>query len=211
MRLFPAAILAVLLPVLSSGAEARPVSYPGGTTLIQELDLMMGSLLLHYTPNRDVSLGARVTRMREDEWTLAGAQATWLVRRWNMPGAQANIYLTGHAGAGWFDGGVARPAGFVEAQADWENRRVMLMAMGRLTHAEGIETSDMQMARIGWAPYAGDYGDVHLWLFGQLMRTSTGEDRIQPALVARIFYRTMLVEAGVTDRGGLILNSTFRF
>jgi hypothetical protein len=178
---------------------------------MQELEPMAGSLLLHYTPNRHYSLGGRVMRMREDAWTLAGGQATWLAKRWNMPAAQANIYVAALAGGAARDGGPVRPAGFAEVQADWENRRVMLMGMARLTHAQGIETSDMQMLRLGWAPYAGDYGDVHLWLFGQVMRHSTGSGEIQPAFVARIFYRTLLVEAGVTDRGGLIVNSIIRF
>lgn len=172
---------------------------------------MSGSLLLHYTPNRHWSVGARAMRMREAEWSLAGIQATWLVKRWNMPGAQANIYVSGLAGGGWRDGDTARPAGFAEVQADWENRRVMVMGMARLTHADGIETADMQMVRFGWAPFAGDYGDVHLWLFGQARRESAAQDRLQPALVARIFYKTLLLEAGVTDRGGLILNSALRF
>ena len=215
MRLLFAAALAAALPV-ATGADARPVSYPGGITVMQELDPMMGSLLLHYTPNRHSSLGGRVLRMRDDGWTMTGAQATWLAKRWNMPGAQANLYFAGLAGGAWQDGEALQPAGFVEAQADWETRRLMVMGMARLTHVTGddanrIGTSDMQMARFGWAPYAGNYGDAHLWLFAQVMRDSAGPDEIVPAVVARVFYRTMLVEAGVTDRGGLILNSVFRF
>jgi len=206
----------LLLGMVATGADARPVSYPGGTTVMQELDPMMGSLLLHYTPDRHYSIGGRVQRMREEEWTMAGVQATWLAKRWNMPAAQANLYVAGLAGGAWKDGDVLRPAGFVEAQADWENRRVMVMGMARLTHVSGggdggIGTSDMQMARFGWAPYAGDYGDAHLWLFAQVRRTSDARDEIVPAAVARIFYRTLLVEAGITDRGGLIVNSVFRF
>lgn len=204
-------LVAALAALGSTPAATRPVSYPGGVTLMQEFDPMMASVLLHYTPNRHVSLGGRYTRMREEGWSLAGPQATWLVKRWNMPASQANLYVTGMAGAAWRDGATATPGGFLEAQADWENRRVMVMAMARVTDAEGFERSGMQMARIGWAPYAGDYGDMHLWLFGQVMRDSQVMDEVQPAFVARLFYRTMLVEAGVTDRGGLILNSVFRF
>ncbi|MBS3961656.1 MAG: hypothetical protein KGZ61_07490 [Sandarakinorhabdus sp.] len=213
--LFAAAVAAAPLLLGGTGADARPVSFPGGITVMQELDPMMGSLLVHYTPNRHYSIGGRVQRMRKDEWTMAGAQATWLVKRWNMPEAQANLYVAGVAGGAWRDGETVHPGGFVEAQADWENRRVMVMGMARLTHVEGgagnIGTSDMQMARFGWAPYAGDFGDVHLWLFAQVRRTSGEPDEVVPAAVARIFYRTMLFEAGVTDRGGLILNSVFRF
>jgi hypothetical protein len=208
MRLLFAALCAAFL---AAPAAARPVSYPGGVTWMQELDPMQGSALLHISPNRHYSVGGRYIRMREEGWQLAGAQATWLASRRNMPGAQANLYFTGMAGAAFVDGGTARPGGFVEAQADWENRRVMVMAMARLTHAEGFGTSDMQTARLGWAPYEGDFGDPHLWLFGQIRRDSASADTVQPAFVARIFYRTLLVEAGVTDRGGLILNSVIRF
>lgn len=208
MRILAAALAVLALP---APVAARPVSYPGGLTVIGEMEPMMGSALIHYTPNRHYSVGARYVHMRDTAFNLLGPQATWLVKRWNMPGAQANFYLTGMGGAGWADRQSARPGGFVEAQGDWENRRLMLMASTRLTHAEPMGTTNMQMARIGWAPYAGDYGDVHLWLFGQLMRESAARDEIQPALVGRIFYRTLLVEAGVTDRGGLILNSTIRF
>jgi hypothetical protein len=192
-------------------AGARPVSWPGGVTVITELNPVMGSALVHYTPNRHWSLGGRYVRMREEGWQLVGPQATWLVRRWSRPAAQANLYVTGMAGAAFEDGGPARPGGFLEAQADWENRRVMVMGMARLTAAEAQGRSDMQMLRFGWAPYAGDYGDVHLWLFGQLMRDSTAMDAMQPALVARLFYRTVMLEAGATDRGRLILNAQLRF
>ncbi len=190
---------------------ARPVSWPGGVTAMQEFDPIMASALLHFTPNRHVSLGGRYLRMREEGWQLAGPQATWLVKRWNMPGAQANLYGAGMAGAAWADGRTTRPGGFAEVQADWENRRVMVMGMARLTHAASFGTTDMQTLRLGWAPYAGSYGDAHLWLFAQVRRDSGSMDEVQPALVARLFWRTMLLEAGVTDRGGLVLNSVLRF
>lgn len=204
---------AVIL-LCGAAVHARPVSYPGGTTIIQELDPMMASVHLHYSPDRHWSLGPRLIRMRDEATTLAGVQATWLTRRWNMPGAQANLYVAGMAGAAV--GPARQPdrtgaAAFVEAQGDWENRRLMLMAMARVSHAPAMGTTSMQMARVGWAPYAGNYGDVHLWLFGQVMHDATNRDPVQPALVARLFYRTALLEAGLTDRGGLVVNSTLRF
>lgn len=206
-----ACLAALCAACLAGTAVARPVSYPGGVTLMQGLDPMTGSALIHYTPSRHYSLGGRYLRMREDGWQLAGPQVTWLVQRWNMPAAQANIYVSGMAGAAWADGGAAGHGGSIEAQADWENRRLMVMGQARLTSAEGFGTSSMQMLRLGFAPYEGDYGDAHLWLFAQLTRDSGSADSVQPALVGRLFYRTLLVEAGVTDRGGLILNSVFRF
>ncbi|MFN7176786.1 MAG: hypothetical protein ACK4MX_07840 [Thermaurantiacus sp.] len=214
MRTSLAAIAAALALAATPG-DARPVSWPGGVTLIQELDPKTVSGLVHYTPNRHWSLGGRLMHMRDEQWSAAGLQATWLVRRWNMPSAQANLYLSGMAGGAWETGAGAnrsvRPAAFVQAQGDWEDRRFMVMGLGRVTSAGHIGTEAMAMGRAGFAPFVADYGAVHLWLFGELAYRTEGDDRWQPALVARIFYRTMLLEAGVTDRGGLILNSQFRF
>ena len=50
-----------------------------------------------------------------------------------------------------------------------------------------------------------------VWCAGRRLRLEAGDETGGPALVARLFYRTLLVEAGVTDRGGLILNSQIRF
>ncbi|MFQ3665747.1 MAG: hypothetical protein SNJ79_06905 [Sphingomonadaceae bacterium] len=206
-------LLAAAAALLAVGdpTTARPVSYPGGWTLMQDWNPDMGSLLLHYTPSRHWSLGMLGLRMREGDWTLVGPQATWLVHRWNRPASQANLYLSGGAGAAVPDSGRARPGGFARIQGDWEDRRFMVMGMAQVTHGEGIETADMQMVRAGFAPYVAGYGGVHLWLFGQVRRDSASPNRIQPAFVARVFYRTILLEAGVTGNGQAIVNSTFRF
>jgi hypothetical protein len=205
------AAVAAVAGLAGDPAIARPVSYPGGWTVIQEWNPDMGSLLVHYTPNRHWSAGLLGLRMRERGWTLAGPQATWLVNRWNMPASQANLYLSGGLGAARADAGRARPGGLARIQGDWENRRFMVMGMAQVTHGSGIETANMQMFRAGFAPYLASYGGVHLWLFGQVRRDSSAEDRIQPAFVARVFYKTVLVEAGVAAGGGAIVNSTFRF
>jgi hypothetical protein len=209
MRILMAAAAALGLVALP--ATARPVSWPGGWTFLQEWSPDHGSFLVHYTPNRHMSVGPRAFRMRPSELTLAGANGTWLVNRWNMPGAQANLYLTGMAGAALPDGGPTRFGGLADVQADWENRRLMVMGMARIIHADGIETSNMQMFRAGFAPYVADYGGVHLWLFGQVRRDSASLNEVEPAFVARLFWKTMMVEAGVTGRGGAIANASFRF
>lgn len=208
MNRMHAAIAATLLLSASAGSS-RPVSYPGGVTVLQQLDPMLASLHVHYSPNRHWSAGPRILHLREEQTTLIGAQATWLAQRWNMPAAQANLYLAGMAAGA--TGQHSGPAGFLEAQADWENRRVMLMGMARITAIRDWGTGAMQMSRIGWAPYEGDYGDPHLWLFAQVTHDDRALDRVQPAFVVRLFYRTLLVEAGVTDRGGAIVNTVIRF
>lgn len=209
MHIHPAA-LAALLAMAAPAAEARPVSWPGGWTVIQAWNPDDGSLIVHYTPDRHHSVGARLFHDRASDWTFAGGQLTWLARRWNAPGAQANVYLAGALGAG-MDGASTQPAGIAEFQADWENRRFLVMTAARVAGGLDQQASNMQMLRAGLAPFVADYGGVHLWLFGEVRRDSMAADRIQPAFVARVFRGRAMIEAGVTGAGGFILNSQFRF
>ena len=50
-----------LLPLLLSSniSTARPVSYTGGLTLIEESDRQSTSLLVHFTPAHQWSIGLR--------------------------------------------------------------------------------------------------------------------------------------------------------
>jgi hypothetical protein len=204
------AALAALLAMAPAAVAARPVSWPGGWTLIEAWNPDYGSLLVHYTPARTHSVGLRLFHDRATDWTFAGPQLTWLAKRWNAPGAQANLYFAGALGAG-MDGGGAQPGGIAEVQADWENRRFLVMGSARVAGALDQQVANMQMVRAGFAPFVADYGGVHLWLFGEVRRDSMASDRIQPAFVARLFRGRAMIEAGVTGAGGFILNSQFRF
>ena len=194
-----------------AAVAARPVSWPGGWTLIEAWNPDYGSLLVHYTPARTHSVGMRLFHDRASDWTFAGPQVTWLARRWNAPGAQANLYVAGALGAGIEPDGAAGPGGIAEVQADWENRRFLVMGSARVAGALDQQVANMQMVRAGFAPFVADYGGVHLWLFGEVRRDSMASQRVQPAFVARLFRGRAMIEAGVTGAGGFILNSQFRF
>lgn len=51
------AVVALLLG--AARAEARPVSYQGGWTVIEETDRQNTALLVHYSPTNRVSVGLR--------------------------------------------------------------------------------------------------------------------------------------------------------
>jgi len=202
---------AVALVLASAPADARPVSWPGGTTVIAEHDGEFTSGLVHYTPNRHYAVGLRHERNRMDDWVFTGVQVNWLARRWNLPASQANIYVKGALGQASADAGEASAAGQLWLSADWEDRRLMVMGETRLIGIEGGDRSAMSMARVGFAPYEGDYGDLHTWLFLQLHHMPEADDPLSAAAVVRFFYQTALLEAGVEEDGDLILNLQLRF
>lgn len=203
-------VLALAL-LAATPAAARPVSYPAGWTAIAGHDGEFTSALLHFTPNRHWALGLRSERNRMDDWRFDGVQANWLMQRWNLPGSQANLYLMGAAGLARADSGVESEAGQVWFSADWEDRQFMVMYEARAIAAGDVDKSVMQMARAGFAPYVGDYGDLHTWLFVQAHHMPEADDPVSFAGVVRFFYQTVLFEAGAEDDGDLVLNLTLRF
>lgn len=184
----------------TAAAEARPVSYEGGWTLIAEHDRASTTGLVHYTPHFEWSVGLRTEWMRDEDLVFTGIQATHLVRRWFEPDSQANIY--GFAGVGRAEGVDTNPrgaeaAGFVGLMGDWETRRWFVSYETRLSDfGEGWDA--MQAARLGWAPYEGDFGDLHTWIMVEIDQRPERDQPVTATPLLRFFKGHALLEVGYT-------------
>lgn len=203
------------LSLVSTPALARPVSYVGGWTFIEETDRQSTAVLTHYTLTPDLSLGYRGEWDRKDDVLFNGVQATWLVNRWFGEDYQGNLYA--YAGAGIAEGIKSNPAdqnaaGFIGVLADWETRRWFLSYKARGFEAGPIDASFMQAGRIGFAPYEGDTGDLHTWLMIEIDHRPESDEPVGVTPLVRFFKGTALLELGwsVTDDQPLI-NFTYRF
>lgn len=81
----------------SAPAIAKPLSYPGGTMVMQENDETGHTLSLDYTvtPKYAVAVYAK-KESGGDDFTTFGPQLNTLVKRWNLPDGQGNIFnMTG--------------------------------------------------------------------------------------------------------------------
>lgn len=208
-------IAATILGLSAISAEARPVSYEGGWTFIEETDRQMSALWVHYTVNPKLSVGWRSEWDRQDDFVLHAPQATYLVKRWFGEDYQANIYAFGGAGvlSGVDDNQTeTEGAGFVGILADWETRRLFTSYRARLLEADSVDSGFMQAARVGFAPYEGDTGDLHTWLMVEVDHRPDNDDKIGVTPLVRFFKGAALFEAGwsVTDNEPLI-NFTYRF
>lgn len=207
------AALASLLAV--GAADARPVSYQDAWTAIEETDRQSTSLWVHYTVTPELSLGARTEWDRRDDFVLNAVQATWLAKRWFGEDFQANLYAFG--GVGVANGVGSNPAdagiaGFAGVLADWETRRWFLSYRTRYLDGTTIGDQFMQAARIGFAPYEGDTGDLHTWLMIEVDHRPNNPDEIGVTPLIRFFKGAALFELGwsITDDQPLI-NFTYRF
>ena len=198
MRALPFAFCLGVALASGAPADARPVSYPGGWTLMQRNTADYSSVHLHYSPTHRESIGGYGEHNWEADFTFAGAQYNRLLRRWNAPRSQANLYLNlGLGGAESFDGADHSGAGFVGIAADWETRRWFLSYSAR-GYELGFDQMAVQSARVGVAPYVADFGDLHTWLMLDVQNDPEADATTTLTPLVRLFYGVQLLEVGYT-------------
>ena len=203
------------LCVLALPAQARPISYPGGWTAMVMNDGDVNSIHIHYSPTAYTSVGVRSEYRRNNEYQLNSVQMNNLLKRWNSKNSQANFYLKSGVGiaysdAGDFDG-ETEAAGFTGIALDWEDRRYFTSYENRYIEAGDIDNGYMQSARVGIAPYIGDYGDLHTWLMLQVDHVPKSDEPVTVTPLVRLFKDVHLLEAGVSNQGDVLFNYILRF
>ena len=199
--------LLLLFALLAMPAWAKPIAFQDGTTLMYEYGAgTMQEAQAFYAPRYWWSLGAGYLRLEDEDETfsrdIAYARANLLVKRWNMPAAQANIFAWGGLGSARgsdFEGHkAASNAGF---QLDAESLRWYASFKTDYQHSSAF-AHRIDTLQFGIAPYKHDYKKLATWIVLQ-GRYYTGGiyDGIEPALVVRFFRGPLWVEAGATADG----------
>lgn len=202
-----AAIAIILLPW---SAEARPVSFPDGWMFMSMHDEMAYSNMLSYSPTARYAMGVRNDYMREDKDWIQTLTYDRLLKRWNAPDSQGNLFL--QTGLGMAQGGdTVAPAGTLGMEADWETRRLYVSYENRLIYANNVEKNFAQKARFGVAPYEGGYDDIHTWLMVQVYHHPSERDNVVVTPFVRLFTQEVLGEAGVSNKGDVMFNVTLQF
>ncbi len=204
------ALLLALVLFTSSQAHARPVSYPGGWTVMSYNDVDSNATHIHYSPSARHSIGWRHEYFRDSSVHVDSAQLNYLVKRWNEKGSQANIYFKSGAGIA-YDGDNQNGAVFARIAGDWETRRYFLSYDTHALKAGDLESFVKHHARIGIAPYEGDYGDLHTWLMLQADYDAGAQDTFSLTPLVRLFSGPTLLEAGYNLDKGVMLNFIQRF
>ena len=205
------ALLSILLLGTSANAAfARPVSYPTGWTVMVMNDKDANSTHVHYSPTAKYSVGLRHEYMRDAGAHVGSVQLNNLLKRWNKKGEQANIYLKSGVGVARDDGDYS-PAAFTGLATDWETRRYFTYYENRLFWTDDSEKFIKHKARVGIAPYIGDYGDLHTWLMIQADYDAGEDDSFSVTPLVRFFKGSTLVEAGYNLDNGVQANFIQRF
>jgi len=192
-------------------AEAKPISYVGGIMAMQENDETGHTLSLDYTLTPDYAVGLYAKQEENGKkFDTIGPQFNTLIKRWNMPDGQANIFNMIGAGDSHYHGDDDFSA-WSSFLADYESRRIFASAEARFMYADHIETSEWQRARIGFAPYLANYDDLNTWFMVQFDHHPAKDQTDVVTPLVRFFYQTALVEAGYSSNHHLMLNWVYQF
>lgn len=168
------------------------------------------ALHIHYSPTAKYSVGWRHEYLRGPEAHADSVQLNNLLKRWNAPASQANLYLKSGVGVA-YNNDNTDPVGFTGLAADWENRRYFTSYENRFFWAGDTDKYVAHTARVGITPYIGDYGDLHTWLMLQADYDAGKADNFSLTPLVRFFKGPDLLEAGFNSDKGMLFNYVHRF
>ena len=197
---------------INSYSVARPISYTGGTTIIQNNGPVKHSIFVHYSPHYTYSIGLKSEYFRNDNVSLNGLQLNQLLKRWHHMNAQGNLYFKTAFGDAE-KSSQHDVYGMINLSYDYETEHFFTSHDLKYYQSNhDIIKQFQQVARLGVTPYIGDYGDLHTWLMLELSHqpTYSGDELILTPFV-RLFKGTKLVEFGYSSDHRLLLNWILRF
>lgn len=206
-----------LLGLLPVAAVAKPIAFAHGTTVMAEYGAgTMEEIQAFYAPRYWWSAGGGWLGLDSEDGRLhrriTYARANVLVHRWNLPGAQANVFAWGGLGRATgndFAGSTAsHDVGF---QADYETRRVYASLASDLQESDRF-SHRIDTLQLGWAPYAHDYDTLATWLVVQARQYTGGlYAGTETAVLVRLFKGGAWVEFGATTDRKLQAMAMFNF
>jgi hypothetical protein len=214
-------LIAALAAISSFSASAKPIAFQSGTTAMYEYGAgTMQEAQAFYAPLYWMSAGAGYLRLDADDGRfsrdLSYARANFLLKRWNMPDAQANVFAWGSAGAArGSDFSGTRALFNAGAQADYETRRVYGSLKTDWLYASTF-SNRIDTLQLGLAPYKHRYDQVATWFVVQA-RDYTGGiyDGVETAGLIRLFrawsWGSVWIEAGATIDGKVQAMTMFNF
>jgi hypothetical protein len=209
MNLCRTAFAGLVLAGAPGLAQAKPIAFSHGTTVMAEYGAgTMNEAQVFYAPAYYVSLGGGYLELESDidsrRREITYARVNYLVKRWNLAAAQANVFTWGGVGEAYVSELDTRISAWnAGAQVDYETRRVYSSLKTDLHRSEAF-SHRIDTLQLGIAPYEHDFDTLATWFVVQGRQYTGGiHDGLEWALLLRLFRKGAWIEAGVTDDGKL--------
>jgi hypothetical protein len=210
-----AAIVMVATPL-----HAKPIAFADATTFMHERDGNMLQTELFYAPKHWWSIGLARSQMQSDDnlrqMETSYLQVNFLVKRWNLPGAQGNLFAS--AGYGYAHSvkeevaGIAHPGHLLSQRAEYSENANRLSVQGDYetrqiytsfkvdTHRTPQFYERIDTLQVGFSPVAHDYDDLAVWFIAQAKKYRGMNDKTEVGALVRFFRKNVWVEIGMTEQ-----------
>jgi hypothetical protein len=198
--MFKQLLVAFLLAISSLHAQsAALMGFEGSYMLMTETGEYNQEVMFNYAPSVRHAFGVEVMRMSpkgERATTMTGINYTGLIKRWNLPSAQANVWFMGSVGeaTGMHDGFSYSPS----VQFDYETTRLYFLAKMRMMRAPGMNT-DTAAIQGGFSFYEADFDETQPWFVLEAKTTRNFNPSFQVTPALRFINKDYFLEFGVTN------------
>lgn len=202
-------LLSIILSFSSQHVSAGPMGFKDSYMVMGDFNNNWREAFINYAVTPRDAFGISGTYMRSDDKTktrtLEELTYTHLFHRWNMPHAQANLWLMGGIGAlqgenrrismdDNFNTTMITPG----IQFDYETTRVYFQATHRLYRASGIN-HDYNSVRAGFSFYETDYDKTQPWLIVEARNMNGLSDKVEVTPMLRLINKSFFLEVGVNN------------
>ena len=198
--MFKQRIVALLFVLVSMQAHAAALmGFEDSYMFKTEASKYSQELMFNYAFSVRHALGVEVMRMSpkgKGETIMTGLNYTGLLKRWNLPHAQANFWFTTSIGEanGEHDGFSYSPG----IQLDYETTRVYFLAKARLLRAPGMN-NDTAAIQGGFAFYEAGFDETQPWFVIEAKTTRNFNPSMQVTPALRLINKNFFLELGVTN------------
>jgi hypothetical protein len=191
--------------LVSFTAQAAPMGFKDSWMTMGDFSKTFREATANYALTPRDAIGLTSTYMQTDNQSKSQTNNeltyTRLLKRWNMPDAQANIWFIGGIGearGNFFNGAKATLSPGM--QADYETTRLYASANARIYVADGI-TNNIVSARTGFSFYEANYDETQPWLIVEARRMSMVSNAYEVTPMLRLIHNRFFVEAGANLDG----------
>lgn len=190
--------LALLLLMTLPAQAAALMGFKDSAMLMSEFSVDKKELMLNYSLEGGHAFGVETMWMRGEKQTnlITNVNYTGLIKRWNMPNGQANLWFM--TGLGEVSGESSGFSYSPSVQFDYETTRVYFLAKARMVRPPHIQY-DTYSVQGGFSFYETSFEETQPWFVVEARTTENMATRNEVTPALRLINQNYFVELGVTN------------
>ncbi len=190
--------LALLLLITLPAHAAALMGFKDSAMLMGDFTTDRKELMLNYSPTLGDAYGVETMWMRGEKQTnlISNFNYSKLIKRWNMPAGQANLWFT--TGIGEASGDSSGFSYSPSVQFDYETTRIYFLGKARIVRAPHIQYDTFSIQG-GFSFYETSFEETQPWFVLESRTTENMATRNEVTPLLRLINQNYFLELGVTN------------